>query len=631
MSEPSQIHTTLQDRFGFSDFRAGQIEVIQALLGGNSAAAVFPTGAGKSLCYQLPALLLPGVTLVVSPLLALMKDQVDALTNRGIAAARLDSTLSVEEYQSILEQAREGHLKLLYVAPERFQNERFREALSQLSISLFAIDEAHCVSEWGHNFRPDYLKLKRAAEGCRAERILALTATATPRVLDDICRTFAIEHRVRTPFHRPNLILGSRLAGNVEEKLRHLKECLTGGPTVVYVTLQKSAEELAATLQEWGIEARAYHAGLDPELRAETQDWFLSPAGQVVVATIAFGMGIDKPDIRTIIHFDPPKSLEGYSQEIGRAGRDGDDSVCTFIYHAPDRIPLENFVHGDTPTGSALQRLLEHLFCGESELVLNLYQLGNDCDIRPLVLRTILTYLELEGFLEERTPVYSSYQLKPSVTSQEILDALQGEPRDFLAGVFRQAVKKRVWLHIDLEQTAEVMQASRERVIRALDWCEQKGWMEIRASDLRHRYRVLQAPPSLLALAQELEQRALQREQGEVGRLSQVISLATHPGCLAARLSEHFGESLPSGCGRCSDCTRETELHPIEHPVPDFLLPQLPSELSEPRLAARFLCGVSSPYLSKGGWHRDRRFGSLANIPFLAVLERLKIENKVGF
>ena len=614
----------LRDLFGLENFRPGQLEVIETLLRGESSAAVFPTGAGKSLCYQLPALLLDGVTLVVSPLLALMKDQVDALVGRGISAARLDSTLSVEEYTSIMRRARGGDLKLLYVAPERFQNERFRESLSDLSIALFAVDEAHCVSEWGHNFRPDYLKLALAASACRAGRILALTATATPRVLDDICRTFSIAHRVRTPFFRPNLVLRSAVAAHRKDKYDLLRENLPAGPTVVYVTLQRGAEELAQRLVEWGHDARPYHAGLEPEVRAATQEWFLRASSGIVCATIAFGMGIDKPDIRAVIHFDPPKSMESYSQEIGRAGRDGLDSDCLFLYHPPDRIPLENFVYGDTPTQGALEGLLGDLFGQGRELVLNLNELSTRHDVRPLVLRTQLTYLELDGYLEELTPVYSSYQFKAMLPSKDILAQLKGEPRDFLAGVFRQAVKKRIWLTIDLEAAARALETTRERVVRALDYCEQQGWLEVKASDLRHRYRVRRAPDSLHALAEEMAGRAQQRESAEVLRLEQVLQLATRPGCLAARLSEHFGETLPDGCGRCSFCRGEQSAgEPAEVEARPFDLPVLPEGVEDPRVAARFLCGISSPSLSRLRLTRDPRFASLSHVSFARVLERL--------
>lgn len=626
VSEAQRATEALRSPFGLSDFRPGQREVIETLLKGESAAAVFPTGAGKSLCYQLPAVLLDGVTLVVSPLLALMKDQVDALLARGVAAARLDSTLTQDEYGEILRRARRGDLKLLYVAPERFQNERFRHSLDGLSISLFAVDEAHCVSEWGHNFRPDYLKLAAAAKACRAQRILALTATATPRVLDDICRTFSIERRVRTPFFRSNLILRSAVLDSAAQKLSRLLSALGQGPTVVYVTLQRSAEELADQLLQRGYEARPYHAGLDPAVRAETQDWFLSSRSGIVVATIAFGMGIDKPDIRAIVHFDPPKSMESYSQEIGRAGRDGEASLCSFLFYPPDRIPLENFVYGDTPTPSALRSLLDSLFSGQQDLVLNLNDLSSRHDIRPLVLRTLLTYLELDGYLEERTPVYSSYQFKALLTSKEILGSLSGEPREFLAGVFRQAVKKRIWLSIDLEAASVALGTTRERIVKALDYCEQKGWLEVRASDLRHRYGVLRRPQSSSDLAGELDLRAQQREAAEIARLKQVLGLATEPGCLPARLSEHFGEALAERCGRCSDCTAETGTlaSPASVVSRPWQLPDLPAEMAEPRLAARFLCGVSSPALSRGRWTRDPRFGSLAQVPFQEVLRQLQ-------
>jgi ATP-dependent DNA helicase RecQ len=302
---------------------------------------------------------------------------------------------------------------------------------------------------------------------------------------------------------------------------------------------------------------------------------------------------------------------------------------------------LENFVYGDTPTREALRSLLGDLFGRERELVLNLNELSTAHDIRPLVLRTLLTYLELDGYLAEQTPVYSSYQFKSLAPSSEILDSLKGEPREFLASVFRRAVKKRIWLTIDLEATAQALKTTRERIVKAFDWCEQNGWLEVRASDLRHRYLVLRPPSSLDDLAQELDERAQRREAGEIARLEQVLSLATQPGCLAGRLSEHFGETLtgslrdpgPSevpggprgGCGRCSDCTGQ-RTEPVATPhLPEWSLPELPPELvDQPRLAARFLCGVSSPALSRGRWTRDPRFGSLGQVPFQEVFRRLQ-------
>ncbi len=241
------IYSTLKDKFGFTEFREGQVPVIECLLQGHSAAAVFPTGGGKSLCYQLPALLLPGITLVISPLIALMKDQIDALRAKGIAAQRLDSSLSAEDYRQVVRQLRERETKILYVASERFNNELFRETVRPLRISLFAVDEAHCISEWGHNFRPDYLKLIDFAHDFKAERILALTATATDQVLKDICRNFEIaeEHAIRTGFYRSNLTLRYTPVNHAERKGFLIDDLNSHprGPTIIYVTLQNTAEK----------------------------------------------------------------------------------------------------------------------------------------------------------------------------------------------------------------------------------------------------------------------------------------------------------------------------------------------------------------------------------------------------
>src|SRR3954470_23118545 len=356
----------LSGSFGFDAFRPGQERVVEALLAGRSALAVFPTGAGKSLCYQLPALLLDGMTIVVSPLIALMKDQIDFLQRSGIDAARLDSSLDAAEQREIFDRLRAGSLKLLYVAPERFNNERFLAQLARARISLFAVDEAHCISEWGHNFRPDYLKLAERARELQAERVLALTATATPTVVADIRAGFGIEEAdaVVTGFYRPNLTLlttpiaaGER-DGRLVERLRERPP----GSTIVYVTLQRTSERIAELLAAAGLPTRAYHAGMAAEERVAVQEWWTGAADGIVVATIAFGMGIDKAAVRYVYHHNLPKSLESYSQEIGRAGRDGAASVCELFACADDVPTLENFAFGDTPTPEALAGLLAEIF-----------------------------------------------------------------------------------------------------------------------------------------------------------------------------------------------------------------------------------------------------------------------------
>src|SRR5436190_6977756 len=339
----------LAGTFGFDAFRPGQQDVIDALLAGRSALAVFPTGAGKSLCYQLPALLLEGMTVVVSPLIALMKDQIDFLRRSGIDAERLDSSLDAAEQREIFDRLRAGSLKLLYVAPERFNNERFLAQLARAPISLFAVDEAHCISEWGHNFRPDYLKLAQRARELAAERVLALTATATPAVVADIRTGFGIEEAdaVVTGFYRPNLTLLSTpvTAAERNEQLVERLRKRPPGSTVVYVTLQRTSLSVADLLAGAGLPARPYHAGMNAEERVAVQEWWSRSQDAIVVATIAFGMGIDKADVRYVYHYNLPKSLESYAQEIGRAGRDGEESICELFACLDDVPTLENFAY----------------------------------------------------------------------------------------------------------------------------------------------------------------------------------------------------------------------------------------------------------------------------------------------
>ena len=454
-SDPAAL---LREWFGHDTFRPGQREVIDALLAGKSAAAVFPTGGGKSVCYQLPALVFSGLTLVVSPLIALMKDQIDALVAKQIAAARIDSSLTSGEYREVLDRIRHQQLRLLYVAPERFNNERFRELMHQIPISLFAVDEAHCISEWGHNFRPDYLRLARFAEDCGADRILALTATAPPKVLDDICEEFSIseECAIRTPFYRSNLTLLTTVVNDDDRDDILLERIGTRPPgaTIVYVTLQKTAQHVAELLSKRGFSTRPYHAGMKAEVRAETQEWFLGHDNAIIAATIAFGMGIDKPNIRYIYHYNLSKSVENYAQEIGRAGRDGDEAICETLYCCDDLSTIENFIYGDTPDGQAVESMLRDVFGRGADFGVGHHQLASDHDIRDLVVRTLLTYLELDGYLEGGTPYYGEYSFQPRMTSAQILAAFQGERREFLAQLFRSVRRARSWLHIDLDRVA---------------------------------------------------------------------------------------------------------------------------------------------------------------------------------
>ncbi len=368
-----ELTRQLHDRFGFETFRPGQREAIEAAMEGRDALVVMPTGQGKSLCYQLPGLLLDGLTLVVSPLIALMRDQHDALAGRGHGEARvLNSGLGREDVRATLDAVADGSCRLLLVAPERFADARFRELVERRDVSLFAVDEAHCLSEWGHDFRPDYLRLAAARDEIGAHATMALTATATPQVADDIARALALRdpERVRTGFDRPNLAFDVVLAPDERARWSLVERGLSdpaSRPAVIYAGTRARCEQVAEGLAERGIPAEAYHAGLSAGERDARQSRFMESSDGVIVATTAFGMGIDKADVRSVWHWALPASIEAYYQEAGRAGRDGLPARCVLIYRPADRGLIGHFIKQSEVARDDVNRLLERLASAADE------------------------------------------------------------------------------------------------------------------------------------------------------------------------------------------------------------------------------------------------------------------------
>jgi ATP-dependent DNA helicase RecQ len=345
-------HDVLEKYFGFREFLDAQEEVITAIAGGADALVVMPTGGGKSLCYQLPALLLEGTTVVVSPLIALMKDQVDALARRGIAATLINSTISPRDQQERIRALARGEYKLVYIAPERFRSRSFLEALGQSTIALFAVDEAHCLSMWGHDFRPDYFRLGQVLETLGRPQVAAFTATATPEVRRDILAVLALREprEFVAGFARPNLKLLVTPVPNEAEKYRRLNTLIEEHKTgIVYCSTRKRVEAVAGTLQLANISSILYHGGMNDEEREKAQNEFMQGKRDIVVATNAFGMGIDRSDIRFVVHFDVPGSVEAYYQEAGRAGRDGEAATCELLFNHADTRVQEFFIEGSNP------------------------------------------------------------------------------------------------------------------------------------------------------------------------------------------------------------------------------------------------------------------------------------------
>ena len=358
------LRSALQERFGHPDFRRGQLGVIQSVLTGRPTLAVMPTGSGKSLCYQLPSLLLPGVTLVVSPLVALMKDQVDQLRQRGIPAAFINSSQSEADRLVTEKEVAAGRLKLVYVAPERFRSAAFRRALTQVQVSLLAIDEAHCISEWGHSFRPDYERLGEAAAELRAPRLLALTATATRDVRADIVRALRLRNPavVVTGFDRPNIHLEvHELAREAEQRDTMVAAVRAFRPAIVYTATRLQATSLARLLIMNDIRAEPYHAGLETKVRERTQERFCRDDIDAVTATNAFGLGIDKPDVRLVLHCEMPRSVESYYQEIGRAGRDGRAAYAGLLYRPGDLFLMRRILNFGAPAPEVVAALFKTL------------------------------------------------------------------------------------------------------------------------------------------------------------------------------------------------------------------------------------------------------------------------------
>jgi ATP-dependent DNA helicase RecQ len=630
----ADIGAVLRERFGLGAFRSGQERVIRAVLERGAALAVFPTGGGKSLCYQLPALLLDGVTLVVSPLIALMKDQIDALHALGIDAARLDSSLPFEEAKAVERRLLSGELRLLYVSPERFNNERFLQLLGRIHVALFAVDEAHCISEWGHNFRPDYLKLADIARELGAGRVLALTATATPQVVRDVCASFGIpaDCAVVTGFHRPNLFLSVHPTAP-RERDRVLVERIRSrpsGPGIVYVTLQRTAERVAKLLDEAGVPSRAYHAGLNDDLRAAVQEWWKGSDRATVVATIAFGMGIDKADVRYVYHYNLPKGLESYSQEIGRAGRDGEPSVVELLGGLDDVATLENFAYGDTPTEGAVRSFVEELLGAGAAFDVSIFDLSSRHDIRQLVVKTALTYLELLGVVRQGTPFYAGYRIRLKTGLKEVVGRFSGERKDFVAGIFREAAFGRTWYTLNPEEVGVRLGSDRARVCRAVEYLGEQDLAEVQASDARLRFTRAATHADAGALVAELLERFARREAQEVGRVRDVVALAARDGCITAGLLAHFGEEGAPPCGHCTWCeTRRAAVFPAPPPPPPIrvdagelrtLRQAHPDVLGAPRQQARFLCGLTSPAVSRARLGRHPLFGALEDHPFAEVL-----------
>ncbi len=645
-------------RFGLSSFRPGQEEVISAVLAGQDCLCVMPTGGGKSLCYQLPAVALGGVTLVVSPLIALMKDQVDQLRSHKLPVTFINSTLSMAEQSARLDGIAAGEYQLVYVVPERFRSGRFLEAVGTVGVNLLAIDEAHCISEWGHDFRPDYARLGFFRHKLGCPTTIALTATATDRVRRDIVDQLDLKEprTFITGFARPNLFYEVLRPGSERQKADMLVRFLhqTPGSGIVYASTRKRTEEVVQIIAEQtGRSAAVYHAGLMPEQRRATQEGFMAGKYEIVVATNAFGMGIDKANVRFVVHYNLPGTLEAYYQEAGRAGRDAKPSRCLLLYHSSDHYVLEYFIESAYPGREHVAAVYKFL-CGLRDDPIELTQaeikehlnlpIGNDgvgnCE----------QLLESAGVLERLGTGQNMAAVRLDSELPTLVDLLPKQAkvrRRVLQAVERLVGDRRnemVHFHLhELAAEAELDTTSLGNALRELNRLESFTYVPpFRGRAIRMIRRDL--PFEQLDIDFDAHQK---RKAAEYEKLQLVVRFATGGKCRQGEILRYFGEKDPQPCGHCDNCednnaaeaTGDETPQAANHPGVIEAVRKVLSGVAraETRIAcgknliAQMLCGSNSAKMSKLGLNELSTYGLLKHLKQTEVVALIDGLLVVGF
>ena len=553
-----ELRAELKSLFGHDDFRDGQREIVEAALAGNNTLAILPTGGGKSLTYQLPAMLLPGATLILSPLIALMKDQAENLPPAVAERTTvINSSLEPSEIGRRLALVRQGKIKLIYAAPERLRQPPFLHALRRAGVSLVVVDEAHCISQWGHDFRPDYRAVGKAIKALAPRSVLAVTATAPPEIADDIERQLGRNvERMVSPTFRDNLFLACHRTQSEDDKLQATVDFCrnTEGAGLVYAGSRDKVEQLARMLTRQGVSAGFYHAGLPPEERATAQDRFMQGKVRVMAATVAFGMGVDKSDIRFILHFHPSRNLENYYQEAGRAGRDGIRSTCVLLYSASDAANAARHLREETLTlaevGAIYQKAKTILKPYDGIGPVSMDELSGGDTAQEDLIRSVMPLLEEAGLLIRHADMPRRMSLYPAPLSFEDND----RPAEWNA--FERAVGdggdfSPQYLSKEADIALPELEAS------ALHW-QEEGYVTYRPGPRSWLIEMLPAPPDAKARMLEMLHH---RERGAKERMEAMRDYARQDVCRHAAIARYFGDRWPrKNCGMCDVCTGETPL-----------------------------------------------------------------------
>ena len=558
--------SALHEHFGFEDFREGQREVIMSILEGRDTVVVMPTGGGKSLCYQLPALMKPGATIVVSPLIALMKDQVDALAARNLPATFINSSITFEEQKARIGGVRQGRYKLVYVAPERFRSTHFVETLRSVDISLFAIDEAHCISQWGHDFRPDYLRLRQSIEDIGRPQIAALTATATPYVRSDIIEQLHLSEprAFVSGFDRPNLSINVVHTQKEREKIIHIKTLAASkGSGIIYTSTRKAVEQVTGRLRSAGLNVIGYHAGMDEAARSQAQDDFMAGRVQMIVATNAFGMGIDKPDIRFVVHYQMPGSIEAYYQEIGRAGRDQLPSTCVLLFNYADKRTQDYFIEGSYPPPETVAKVYQALAgTNQKRIELSISEIAARAGVRnEMAVQSALIILEKAGHIERGSSSENRAALRLQMKPHEArasAGARETKVRQVLFGLLGgYDLNERTEIELDVTEFAESLGLDLQSVRRALSQLNQSGVIAYNPARRTRGVLMLDEHPmsSLRIRPHEVARRAALEQR----KLREMISFCYTESCYRAFILDYFGDmSHAINCGTCGNCVTLT-------------------------------------------------------------------------